>query len=241
MAKNTLTEIHKNKVGTGLLIENDGYISMKDGDNRLLYESIQKINEEKGDEFYCPNPFIVNAVFQKYGIENHNGRIYPEEVLKKQVNEYQKKIEFRNSYGESNHPESSTIDLDRVSMDIQELHWEGHTLVGKLEVITTPGFRKYGICSNSGDIVANLLMKGLQVGVSSRGVGSVTNKFGKYIVGDDYEIICWDFVSDPSTPGAWVNSDMNKLQQFVEQKEISKKNIVSEKKDFSKFEKWLIK
>lgn len=244
MLKTNLTEITKNKVGTGLLLENDGYISMSEGKNKELFESTKRINESMGEgEFYCPYPFIVHAVFQKYGIENANGRIYPEEVLKKQVEVYQQKIKENRAYGETNHPDSrSTVNLDLASMNIKELHWEGRTLVGQLEVITTPGFRKYGIASSTGDLTANLLLQGIKIGVSSRGVGSVVNKFGKYIVGDDYEIICWDFVSDPSTPNAWVDAEKENLQMYVETSNkkgelISESNSKTEK--FSKFDKWL--
>ena len=81
---NTLNEIKAGKTGYGLLVENDGYISMNEGKNKELYESY-KLNESIGDEFNCPYPFIVNAVFQKFGVKNANGRIYPEEVLKKEV------------------------------------------------------------------------------------------------------------------------------------------------------------
>ena len=91
MSKKNLTEITKNKIGTGLLVENDGYISMSEGENKNLFESYRKLNEgTESGEFHCPYPFVVSAVFQKFGIENANGRIYPEEVLKKCVAEYQK-------------------------------------------------------------------------------------------------------------------------------------------------------
>lgn len=240
MFKENLTEITKYKTGTGLLLENDGYISLKDPKNVQLYESAKKLNEGVGEgEFYCPYPFVVHAVFQKFGIENANGRIYPESVLKKQVQVYQQKINEKRAYGETNHPDSrSTVNLDLISMNILELHWEGHTLVGQLEVITTPGFRKYGIVSTPGDATANLLLQGLKIGVSSRGIGSVENRLGKYIVGDDYEIICWDFVSDPSTSNAWVDKDKENLQQYVEGKENSK-SVISENTKLDKFKKWL--
>ena len=185
----------------------------------------------------------MDAVFQKFGVKNANGRIYPEEVLKKQVELYQKKINDSNAIGELNHPAESTIDLGRISHNIIELHWEGSTLVGKLEINTSYGFRKYGIVSTPGDSTANLLLQGLKVGVSSRGIGSVENKMGKYIVGDDYELICWDFVSDPSTPNAWVDKEMSNLERYIENTE-KNGNILTEKKDidetkFSKFDKWL--
>ena len=126
-------------------------------------------------------------------------------------------------------------------MNILELHWEGATLVGQLEVVTTPGFRKYGIASSTGDLTANLLLQGLKIGVSSRGVGTVEHKFGKYIVGDDYEIICWDFVSDPSTSSAWVGKTAEELHPYIEGVE-KKGNIINENNNiekFSKFKKWL--
>ena len=239
MSKKNLTEITKNKIGTGLLVENDGYISMSEGENKNLFESYRKLNEgTESGEFHCPYPFVVSAVFQKFGIENANGRIYPEEVLKKCVAEYQKNINEKRAYGEQNHPTETTIDLGRIAMNILELHWEGATLVGQLEVVTTPGFRKYGIASSTGDLTANLLLQGLKIGVSSRGVGTVEHKFGKYIVGDDYEIICWDFVSDPSTPNAWVDKDKEKLAPYLESK-TSEKPMISENTKLDKFKNWL--
>lgn len=242
MLRNNLTEITKNKAGTGLLIENDGYISMEEKHNKQLLESVKRINEGiDGDGgFHCPHPFIVHAVFQKYGIENANGRIYPEDVLKKQVIAYQEKIKERRAYGETDHPtDRSQVNLKEISMNIIELHWEGHTLVGQLEVITTPGFRKYGIVSTQGDNVANILLNGLKIGVSSRGVGSVENKFGKFIVGDDYEIICWDYVGDPSTPNAWIDKDMESLRPYFENKDNDKPLISENNQKFDKFKKWL--
>ena len=128
-----LVEIKKNNTGTGLLIENDGYISMESGDNKKLYESI-KLNEDLDGGWNVPRPFVVSAVFQKFDIENANGRIYPEAVLKAQVEKYMEKIADRRGYGETNHPEDSSINLSRIGMNIIELHWEGHTLVGKIEI-----------------------------------------------------------------------------------------------------------
>ena len=88
---NTLQEIKSGKTGYGLLVENDGYISLHEGRNKELFESI-KLNESMDGEFHCPYPFVVSAVFQKYGVKNANGRIYPEEVLKKEVEKYQQAI-----------------------------------------------------------------------------------------------------------------------------------------------------
>jgi hypothetical protein len=195
----------------GLLIENDGYISINDTEhNKLIKEEF-----DNATEWHVPNPFILDVVMQKFDIKNANGRIYPERVLKKQVEIYQQKIAEHRAYGECNHPSDSTIDLGRISHNIVECHWEGHTLVGKIEFNITEGFRRYGICSSLGDTCANLILNGYKIGVSSRGVGSVEQKLGQYIVGDDFELICWDIVSDPSTPGAYIGQP-EELQQYVE-------------------------
>lgn len=232
-SKDKLVEIKKGQEGTGLLIENDGYISMDCGDNRRLFEDIRN---NQGKEYHCPNPFIVSAVFQKYGIENANGRIYPEDVLRREVDKYQTKIQEKRAIGEANHPSESTIDLSRVAINIIELHWEGHTLVGKMEILVSEGFRRYGIISCQGDQIAHLLLNGIKIGVSSRGLGTVQNKFGKLYVADDYEIVCWDVVSDPSTPNAWITGEDNIPSQYVES-HISEKTPIIEKLD--KFNDWL--
>jgi hypothetical protein len=109
--------------------------------------------------------------------------------------------------------------------------------VGKLELLTSPGFRKYGIISNQADQAANLLLSGIKIGVSSRGLGTVTNKMGTLYVGDDYEIVCWDIVSDPSTPNAWIAPEGKINQQWVESKESANKPLIFEKLD--KFSDWL--
>ena len=235
MEGKNLVEIRKGESGTGLLIEHDGYISIECGDNKKLFE---EINSNTDDDFHCPRHFIVSAVFQKYGVENANGRIYPEHVLKKEVERYMAKINEKRAIGELNHPSESVIDLSRVAMNIIELHWEGRTLVGKLELLTSPGFRKYGIISNQADQAANLLLSGIKIGVSSRGLGTVTNKMGVLYVSDDYEIVCWDIVSDPSTPQAWITPEDNIPQQYIESVENNdSKSKLFEKLD--KFNEWL--
>lgn len=201
MDKKDLVEIKRGQTGTGLLIEHDGYISSEIGNNRKLFEDINSKSME-GD-FYCPYPFIVSAVLQRYGAENANGRIYPEAILKREVDRYQEKIRERRALAELNHPAESVIDLSRVAINIAETWWEGNTLCGKVEIITSPGFRKHGIISCQGDQTANLLLSGYKIGLSSRGLGSVTNKMGVLYVGDDYELVGFDVVSDPSTSHAW--------------------------------------
>jgi len=222
-----LVEIKKGETGTGLLIENDGYISI----NGTKHNKQIKESFDNNDEWYVPKPFIVDAVFQKYGVKNANGRVYPENILRREVEKYQERIKNHNAYGECNHPSESTIDLGRVSHNILELHWEGCTLVGKMELNISEGFRRYGVCSTLGDTCAMLLLNGYLIGVSSRAVGSVEQKLGVTIVGDDLEIICWDIVSDNSTPGAKISMNgPEELQQYIESKETnSTKSMISEK------------
>lgn len=211
-----IKEIKKGQLGYGLLIENDGFISMSATKyNKQLKESIH--GEDGG--WYVPNPFIVDAVLQKFGIENANGRIYPESVLKTQVEKYQQMIAEKMALAELNHPSDVSIDLGRISHNIIECHWEGNTLVGKLELNVTEGFRKYGICSSRGDDAAQLLLNGWKIGISSRGMGELTQRLGKTYV-DTYELIGFDIVSTPSTPGAYLSANgMEDLQQYVESKE----------------------
>lgn len=219
--KGDLEIIKEGKTGYGILIENDGYMYIKK--NRLIKEGFED------GEWNVPYPFVVDAVFQKYDIKNANGRIYPERVLKKQVELYQEKIDERRALGELNHPAESTIDLDRIAMNIVELHWEGRTLVGKLEINTSYGFRKYGIVTTRGDQMANLLINGFKIGVSSRGVGSVEQKLGQNIVGDDFELICWDVVSDPSTPNAYIGKQEELMQYIESDNTFNNKSSINEK------------
>jgi len=216
--KEILTELKKGQIGHGILVENDGFVITPKDTIRSIKESIEKGGWD------CPNPFRVPAVFQKYGIKNANGRIYPENVLRRQVEIYQKLINDRSSYGELNHPETTTIDGSRISHIITELHWEKSTLVGELELYLSHPFIENGFICTQGDQTANLLLNGYKIGVSSRGVGSVTQKNGDTIVNDDFEIVCWDVVTSPSTPGAYIDLNKQNLQQYVENKAVCEHN-----------------
>ena len=233
--KQDLQEIKKGATGYGLLIENDGYISADlTQHNKQLKESF-----DESDEWFVPKPFIVDAILQKYDVKNANGRIYPEAILKREVEKYQERIKNRNAYGELNHPSDSTIDLGRISHNIIELHWVGKTLVGKMELNISEGFRRNGICSTMGDSAAMLLLNGYLIGVSSRAVGSVEQRLGQTIVGDDLEIICWDIVSDNSTPGAKISMNgPEELQQYIES-DNTKKNKSKLDEKLSKVEQIL--
>lgn len=235
MSKQTLVEIKRGQTGTGLLIENDGYISINDKENHVIKEAIE-LGQQEGKR-NIPFPFVVSAVFQKYGVENANGRVYPEAILKREVEKYQQAIKEKRAYSELNHPESSSIDLGRLCMNVIELHWEGHTLVGKIEIPISDGFRFYGIVSTLADMAAQWIISGLRIGVSSRALGSVTQQAGRLIVSEDLELVCFDIVSQPSTPGAWIDTDPENLRPYVESQE-KQGNVITENK-YSKFTNWL--
>ena len=143
-----------------------------------------------------------------------------------------KLIEEKRAMGEADHPDSSIVAISRISHNVTELWWEGNVLMGKLEIIMSPGFVTQGIISCEGDQVANLLRKGLKIGVSSRGVGSLKKEDGKNIVQDDFELICWDVVTSPSTPGSWIyNESPSKEQQMSESKENKDKDLLIDSLD----------
>ncbi len=219
-----------------LLVEYDsGYISPDEPRNSPFINELKKIDSGK---LTVVEPLIVYVVLQKYGILNRNGRIYPESILKKQNALYQKAINDRTALGECDHPETSIISVDRVSHNIIETWWEGHTLMGKMEILMSPGYINLGIVSTKGDEVANLLRHRIRIGVSSRGVGSLKEgKNGEQIVQDDFEIICWDVVTAPSTPGSWILNSREEAIPFIENV-IKDKEIIKEDLN-KKLEKFL--
>lgn len=143
-----------------------------------------------------PGVFEVVGVMQRAGAKNQNGRIYKREILEKGVQKYiDNFVKVGNAYGELDHPESVIVSLKNASHIVRELWWEDQDLIGKVELLNTP----------SGNIVKEILKAGHTIGISSRGTGSVqqTNE-GTLMVQDDFELVCWDFVSNPSTTGAFM-------------------------------------
>ena len=143
-----------------------------------------------------PNaPLVLSGPLQKAGEKNHNGRVYPKEVLAREVEKYQQIISERRALGELDHPDSSIINLKNVSHNVVECHWEGDTVVGKIELLTTP----------SGNIARELIKNNVRLGISSRGLGSVRQMNENTVeVQDDFELLCFDLVSSPSTRGAYM-------------------------------------
>ena len=127
--------------------------------------------------------------------KNGNGRVYPREVLEREVKKYiESSIKTKTSLGELDHPESSVVNLSNTSHLITEVWWEGNNLMGKLQLLPTP----------SGNIAKALVNNGIPLGISSRGMGSVKQLGETVEVQDDFELLCWDLVSVPSTPQAYM-------------------------------------
>jgi hypothetical protein len=201
-----ILEAHES--GHGILIEMDaGWVSPKHTFNANLLESTN---------LDYRNPFEFYAVLQKYDTPNRNGRFYPERILKREAEKYKTLIEKGLSTSELNHPESSLIDLDRVSHIITEVWWDKNILMGKLKLLTSPGFHERGVVSTKGDQAANLMRQGVTLGISSRGVGSLKKVGERNEVQDDFELICFDLVSSPSTPGAYLFTNKNDREKYDE-------------------------
>ena len=209
--------LEAHELGHGILIEMDaGWIDPKDIRNIPIMEQQTKMDYR--------NPFEFYAVLQKYDTPNRNGRFYPEKILKREADKYKQTIAKGLSTSELNHPESSLIDLDRVSHLITDIWWDKNILMGKLKLLTSPGFHERGVVSTKGDIAANLMRQGVTLGISSRGVGSLKKVGERNEVQDDFELICFDLVSSPSTPGAYLFNDVNDRDEYEENLEEEKKS-----------------
>jgi hypothetical protein len=162
-----------------------------------------EISRQKIDESIKENDgrLIVKGVLQRAESKNQNGRVYPREVLLKEVSKYlDEQVAERRALGELDHPESSVVNLNNASHNVIEMHWDGDDLLGTVEVLSTP----------SGNILKELFKSGIKLGISSRGLGSVepvnekSGEDGTVEVQPDFELIAFDFVSNPSTHGAFM-------------------------------------
>jgi len=144
-----------------------------------------------------PGVFEVEGVMQRASAQNQNGRVYKKEILEREAKKYVEEfVKQGNAFGELDHPESPVVSLKNASHIVKELYWKGDDLMGKVELLNTP----------AGNIVKEIIKAGHTIGISSRGTGSVqqTNE-GTLEVQPDFELVCWDFVSNPSTHGAFMN------------------------------------
>jgi hypothetical protein len=166
--------------------------------NKLDYskKTLTESREKNGGKL------ILQGVLQRANTKNQNKRIYPMEILKREMDNYQKAIRERRAVGELDHPESSTVSLQNASHVVTEAWWDGETCHGRIEVLPTP----------RGKILESLLESEIMFGISSRGVGSTdkTNE-GLDQVQDDYQLIAYDVVSEPSTPGAYLFAEGRRI------------------------------
>ena len=139
------------------------------------------------------NP-MVEGILATAEVKNGNGRYYPRELWEREIDKYMESVKQNRALGELDHPESSVINLKNVSHNITEMWWDGDEVYGKIEILPTP----------SGNILKALIENNITVGVSSRGMGSLEDRGGVLEVQDDFELLCWDFVSTPSNPGSYM-------------------------------------
>ena len=147
--------------------------------------------------------YIMRGILQKANTLNQNGRVYPMDILEREVRNYQKFIAENRALGELDHPDSSVVELKNASHIVREAYMQGDICYGSVEILDTP----------SGKILKSLVDSGVTLGISSRGVGS-TRKEGDYqVVQDDFQLICWDFVTEPSTPGAFMMKEGKEINE----------------------------
>lgn len=157
----------------------------------LQFDIDKKVLKEAVDS---GGPLIVSGILQKSDTLNQNGRIYPRKILEREVSNYQRYIAENRSLGECDHPDSSVIELKNSSHIVRKAWMEGDIVRGEVEILNTP----------SGLILKSLIAAGVTLGISSRGLGSTKKEGDRQIVQEDFQLICWDFVSEPSTPGAFM-------------------------------------
>lgn len=168
-------------------------------------------NVNQINESFANKRFIVEGVIQRAEAKNQNGRIYPKPILEREINNYRNnEIAQKRALGELDHPESDVVNLRNVSHNILDIYWNGNDVYGKIEILPTP----------SGNILKELFKAGITLGISSRGLGSVSQiDESTSEVQNDFQLVCWDFVSNPSTQGAFME-----VKQISENKQNITKN-----------------
>ena len=171
--------------------------------NDYAIEPVIVEQNEKGEKDY-----FIEGVFMQSDIKNRNGRIYPEQVMKKEVDRYRKEfVEKDRAFGELGHPDGPTINLDKVSHMITKLEQDGKNFMGRAKILSTP----------NGQIVRNLINDGAKLGVSSRGLGSLETRGGAQVVKDDFQLAtAADIVADPSAPEAFVEGIMEGVEWYYD-------------------------
>jgi hypothetical protein len=207
----------KGEIGFGILLEYDSGSITSDLNPMIINEEFKiKPNE----------PILINCILQKWGVKNKNGRTYPKDVLVPQVAEYQKLVDTNSAVSEADHSETSIISTQNLSHMITKMWWgkgdQENILYGEIRLVVSPGYLKYGICSVIGDKILLYLQHKIKLGISSRGVGTLKEIHGENIVQGDYELVGFDIVITPSTPGAWLipqtTSEVNFGENYIKTK-----------------------
>ena len=163
------------------------------------------------------NP-LVEGVLVTAEIKNGNGRYYSKELWQREIDKYKLSIEENRALGELDHPDSSIINLKNVSHNIKDMWWDEDNVIGKIEILPTP----------SGNILKALIESGITCGVSSRGMGSLQQRGEMLEVQDDFELLCWDFVSTPSNPGSYMQLVKEGLDVTSQDKYSKVNSIITE-------------
>tara|TARA_Y100000992_G_C21268935_1_gene495542 strand:- start:1998 stop:2606 length:609 start_codon:yes stop_codon:yes gene_type:complete len=149
---------------------------------------------------------MLSGIIQRANTLNQNGRVYPKAILEREIMNYQKLIRESRALGECDHPDSSVIELKNASHIVREAYMKGDDVYGRIEILDTP----------SGKIIQSLIESGVTLGISSRGVGSTVAQGGNQVVQDDFQLICFDMVSEPSTPGAFMLKEHKVLRKDLD-------------------------
>jgi hypothetical protein len=160
----------------------------------------QDLLTEAEKSFVKSGGMMLTGVMQRADAKNGNGRVYPENILRREVENYKKLVAENRALGELDHPDESVINLKNASHIVTDIWWNNKDVMGKVKILTTP----------SGQILKSLVESGVKLGISSRGLGSVKEKAGLTYVEDDFQLICFDFVSEPSTVGAFMGLSESK-------------------------------
>ena len=178
----------------------------------------QDLLTEAEKTFVREGGMMLTGKLQEADVQNGNGRVYPAAIMEREVKRYAQLVKDNRALGELDHPDSSIINLANVSHLVTEVWMDGPAVMGKIKVLNTP----------SGQILRALVESGVKTGISSRGMGSVTERMGKTIVEDDFQLICFDIVSEPSTPNAFMALSENKLMNERVQKNNKILNLMNE-------------
>lgn len=188
-------------------------------DKKLLTEwcpiSIDKKMLKESKEKY--GKVLLKGIIQRSNTLNQNGRIYPRTILEREIVNYQKLIQENRAMGECDHPESSVVELKNVSHIVREAKMDGDNVYGVIELLNTP----------SGKIIQSLIESGVTLGISSRGVGSTQRNGDTQVVQDDFQLICFDMVSEPSTPGAYMMTEGKKVSSTELNKSFNKSDRIN--------------